>query len=57
VWRADPIIDEDMMKFVSVSDEELFAPVVDYSHFYPTGEGRRFSAKSPMRSSRVVPLK
>jgi uncharacterized protein (DUF39 family) len=34
-----PIIDEDMMKAVSVSDEELFAPVVDYSRFYPTGEG------------------
>ena len=34
-----PIIDEDMMKFVSVSDDELFAPVVDYSRFYPTGEG------------------
>jgi len=34
-----PIIDEDMMKFVSVSDDELLAPVVDYSRFYPTGEG------------------
>ena len=34
-----PIIDEDMMKFVSVSDDELFAPVVDYSRFYPIGEG------------------
>lgn len=34
-----PIIDEDMMKSVSVSDEEIFAPVVDYSRFYPTGEG------------------
>jgi uncharacterized protein (DUF39 family) len=34
-----PILDEDMMKAVSVSDEELFAPVVDYSRFYPTGEG------------------
>jgi uncharacterized protein (DUF39 family) len=34
-----PIIDEEMMKFVSVSDEELTAPVVDYSRFYPTGEG------------------
>lgn len=34
-----PIIDEDMMKAVSVCDEELFAPVVDYSRFYPTGEG------------------
>jgi uncharacterized protein (DUF39 family) len=34
-----PILDEDMMKFVSVSDEELRAPVVDYSEFYPRGEG------------------
>jgi len=34
-----PIIDEEMMKFVSVSDEELTAPIVDYSRFYPTGEG------------------
>jgi uncharacterized protein (DUF39 family) len=34
-----PIIDEEMMKFVSVSDAELTAPVVDYSRFYPTGEG------------------
>jgi uncharacterized protein (DUF39 family) len=34
-----PIIDEDMMKYVSVSDDELIAPVVDYSRFYPTGEG------------------
>jgi uncharacterized protein (DUF39 family) len=34
-----PIIDEDMMKAVSVSDDDLFAPVVDYSRFYPVGEG------------------
>ena len=34
-----PIRDEEMMKFVSVSDDELTAPVVDYSRFYPTGEG------------------
>ena len=34
-----PILDEEMMKFVSVSDHELTAPVVDYSRFYPTGEG------------------
>lgn len=34
-----PILDEEMMKFVSVSDEDLTAPVVDYSRFYPTGEG------------------
>lgn len=40
-----PIIDEDMMKAVSVSDEELFAPVVDYSRFYPTGEGEPLLAE------------
>ncbi len=40
-----PIIDEDMMKAVSVSDEELFAPVVDYSRFYPTGEGEALLAE------------
>lgn len=34
-----PILDEEMMRFVSVSDDELTAPVVDYSRFYPTGEG------------------
>jgi uncharacterized protein (DUF39 family) len=40
-----PIVDEDMMKAVSVSDEELFAPVVDYSRFYPTGEGEALLAE------------
>jgi L-aspartate semialdehyde sulfurtransferase len=34
-----PILDEEMMKFVSVTDEDLKAPVVDYSAYYPTGEG------------------
>ena len=34
-----PIVDEEMMTHVSVSDEDLRAPVVDYSRFYPTGEG------------------
>jgi L-aspartate semialdehyde sulfurtransferase len=34
-----PILDEEMMKFVSVTDEALKAPVVDYSAYYPTGEG------------------
>jgi len=35
-----PILDEEMMKFVSVTDADLKAPVVDYSVFYPTGEGK-----------------
>lgn len=34
-----PILDEDMLRFVSVSDADLMAPVVDYSAFYPNGEG------------------
>jgi len=34
-----PIIDEEMVRYVSVSDDALTAPVVDYSTFYPTGEG------------------
>jgi uncharacterized protein (DUF39 family) len=28
-----------MMASVSVSDDDLTAPLVDYSRFYPTGEG------------------
>jgi len=34
-----PIVDEEMMEFVSVSDVDLKAPIVDYSTYYPTGEG------------------
>ncbi|MFO7599977.1 MAG: homocysteine biosynthesis protein [Candidatus Desulfacyla sp.] len=35
-----PILDEEMMRFVSVSDADLKAPVIDYSVFYPTGDGK-----------------
>jgi uncharacterized protein (DUF39 family) len=34
-----PILDEDILRSVSVSDDQLKAPVVDYSEFYPTGQG------------------
>jgi L-aspartate semialdehyde sulfurtransferase len=34
-----PIIDEDMLRSVSVTDAELKAPVVDYSAYYPIGQG------------------
>lgn len=34
-----PILDENVVRSVSVSDGELLAPVVDYSTYYPTGEG------------------
>ena len=47
-----PIIDEDMVRYVSVSDEELSAPVVDYSRFYPYGEG-----ESPLCSVTYAQLK
>lgn len=30
-----PILDEDMLRFTAVSDDEIFAPVVDYSEAYP----------------------
>ncbi|GAK52318.1 hypothetical protein U14_03569 [Candidatus Moduliflexus flocculans] len=30
-----PILDEEMARFTSVKDEEIFAPVVDYSSDYP----------------------
>jgi len=33
-----PIIDEEMVRFVSVKDEEIFAPVVDYASKYPMRE-------------------
>ncbi len=34
-----PILDEEMMEFVSIADADIKAPLVDYSVFYPTGEG------------------
>ncbi|MGE5371746.1 MAG: homocysteine biosynthesis protein [Solirubrobacterales bacterium] len=30
-----PILDEEMLKFTAVRDEDLFAPIVDYSDEYP----------------------
>lgn len=34
-----PVLDEEMLKFTAVSDEEIFAPIVDYSESYPQGVG------------------
>jgi uncharacterized protein (DUF39 family) len=34
-----PILDEEMMRYVSVSDADIKAPVLDYSAYYPRGEG------------------
>lgn len=35
-----PILDEEMLKFTAVKDEEIYAPVVDYSVDYPQGTGK-----------------
>jgi uncharacterized protein (DUF39 family) len=34
-----PVLDEEMLKYTAVSDEEIFAPVVDYSEAYPQNLG------------------
>jgi L-aspartate semialdehyde sulfurtransferase len=34
-----PIVDEDMLRSVSVTDTDLKAPVVDYGTYYPRGQG------------------
>lgn len=34
-----PIIDEEMVRAVSVTDDQIKAPIIDYSRFYPHGEG------------------
>ena len=33
-----PVLDEEICRFVSVSDEEIFAQIVDYSDAYPNGK-------------------
>jgi uncharacterized protein (DUF39 family) len=35
-----PILNEEMVIFTSVKDEDIWAPVVDYSHDYPQGTGK-----------------
>jgi len=37
---AIPILDEEMLRHTAVSDEEIFAPIVDYSESYPQGLGQ-----------------
>jgi uncharacterized protein (DUF39 family) len=35
-----PVLDEDVVKAAAVRDEDLVAPVVDYSNDYPQGTGK-----------------
>ncbi len=41
-----PILDEDMLKFTAVSDEELFTQVIDYGYDYPEGNARSYGQVS-----------
>jgi len=36
---AIPMVDEQMVRHVAVTDDDLLAPVVDYSRYYPYGQG------------------
>ncbi len=37
-----PILNEEVAKWAALSDEDLFAPVVDYSYDYPNGISRNY---------------
>jgi uncharacterized protein (DUF39 family) len=37
---AIPILDEEICRFAAISDEEIYAPIVDYSSDYPNFETR-----------------
>lgn len=41
-----PILNEEMAKFTSISDEEIFTQIVDYGHDYPTGISKSYGQVS-----------
>lgn len=41
-----PILNAEMAGYTAVSDEELFTPIVDYSHDYPNGTGKTLGQAS-----------
>jgi uncharacterized protein (DUF39 family) len=41
-----PILDEEMLKFTAVKDEDIFASVVDYSSDYPNSTGKSIGSVS-----------
>lgn len=41
-----PIIDEEMIRFVSVKDEDIFAPIIDYAKDYPDNRPRAIARVS-----------
>lgn len=50
-----PILDEETLYYTAVSDEEIFAPIVDYSRDYPqmTGEVIGFVSYKELRSGKI----
>jgi len=51
-----PMIDEEMIKFASVKDEDIYAPVIDYSYTYPRRESDIITRVSyrDLKSGRVT---
>ena len=51
-----PILDEEILRFTAVRDEEIFAPVVDYSEGYPQGLPGNLGLVSyaQLKSGRIV---
>jgi len=51
-----PILDEEMAKFTSVSDDEIYAPVMDYSLDYPnfTGKPLDWVSYGDLRKGRIT---
>jgi uncharacterized protein (DUF39 family) len=41
-----PILNEEMLKFTSVSDEEIFTQIIDYGHDYPKGISKSYGQVS-----------
>jgi len=51
-----PVLDEEVVRAAAVSDAELFAPLVDYSHDYPQGTGRVLGEVSyaQLKSGKII---
>lgn len=51
-----PVLDEEMARFTGVSDEEIVAPIVDYSHDYPElkGEPLGYVTYAQLRSGSIT---
>lgn len=51
-----PILNEEILKYTAVSDEEIFAPIVDYSEAYPQGLGQTLGEVSyaQLKSGEII---